>query len=116
MISVPFLLLVVLGVSAIAGVWVSVSAWRRQGDPFILKIATTVVAFAPIVGPLFALWVLSFPERMHPNLQATYPKRVNHYSSPHVSAADAQSNRRWPSWHIRKRGPHGKGSRKDNAA
>ena len=62
--------------------------WRR-GDPLLLKIGTTVVAFLPVVGPLLALWVLSFPDRMHPDLRAKYKNVVNVYAVP-KEAIDAR--------------------------
>lgn len=57
--------------------------WRRE-DPVLLKVAVTIVAFIPVVGPVFALWVCSFPDRMHPALRAKYKNRVNVYSVPQV--------------------------------
>ena len=81
--NVPTSALIAIGASLLASLAVVVLIWRR-GDPVTLKVAVTVVAFLPIVGPLFALWILSFPDRMHPALRATHPKVVNSYSSPHV--------------------------------
>jgi hypothetical protein len=81
MVNIPKPALITLGVSVTASVAISVLIWRRH-DHVILKVGTTLVAFFPIVGPLFALWIISFPDRMHPSLQAKYPKRVNFYSVP----------------------------------
>lgn len=91
--NVPTSALIAIGVSLLASLAVVVLIWRR-GDPLTLKIAVTVVAFLPIVGPLFALWILSFPDRMHPALQAMHPKVVNTYSSPHVTLPKSK-----PRWH-----------------
>lgn len=70
-----------LVVSACASVGVLFLIWRRR-DPLVLKVATTVVALVPVAGPLFALWVVSFPDRMHPALQAKYKNAVNSYTTP----------------------------------
>lgn len=90
---VPISALLAIAVSLLASLAVTVLIWRRR-DPLALKIAVTVVAFLPVVGPLFALWILSFPDRMHPALQATHPKMVNTYSSPHVTLLKPK-----PRWH-----------------
>lgn len=81
MVDIPTPALAVLGASAAASSVISVLIWRRR-DPVVLKLGTTVVAFLPVVGPLFALWVVSFPDRMHPDLQAKYKNTVNAYSVP----------------------------------
>jgi hypothetical protein len=82
--DIPKSALAALAVSVALSFAVSVLIWRRH-DPLILKLGTTLVAFLPVIGPLFALWVVSFPDRMHPDLQATYKNTVNVYSVPKES-------------------------------
>lgn len=83
--------LVVCGASALASVIVVALVWRRH-DPLTLRLGTTLVAFVPILGPLFGLWVLSFPDRMHPNLQAKYKNTINSYSMPPRKANEGESD------------------------
>lgn len=64
--ALPATALFVLGLSALASLAVATSIWRRDDSPF-LKLGTTLAAFLPVVGLLFALWILSFPDRMHPD-------------------------------------------------
>lgn len=85
--DIPFPALVTLCVSAVASCLVAILIWRRD-EPVIFRIAVTVVAFFPVVGPIFALWVTSFPDRMHPALQAKYAKTVNSYSVPQREPVD----------------------------
>lgn len=79
--DIPFPALMTLCVSAVASCLVAVLVWRRD-EPLIFRVAVTLVAFIPVVGPVFALWVTSFPDRMHPALQAKYKNMVNRYSNP----------------------------------
>ena len=72
---------IVLGLSAVASAAVIATIWRKRDPPF-LKCATTLVALTPVVGPLVAWWVVSFPEPMHPDLQAKGKRTVNEYSVP----------------------------------
>lgn len=79
--SLPTPMLLVFGVSALASVCVAVLAWRRK-DPVLFKVGVTLVTFLPVVGPLFGLWVASFPDKIHPDMQAKYKNTVNVYSVP----------------------------------
>jgi hypothetical protein len=99
--NVPMSALLAVGASTLAALVVCVLIWRRS-DPLLLKIGVTLITFVPVVGPLFALWVLSFPDRMHPALQAKYPRVVNTYSSPHVPLPKPRAR-----WHaVWRRLPH----------
>lgn len=82
----------VAGLSGIASVAVGALIWRRH-DPLPLKLGTMLVAFIPVVGPLYALWVLSFPDRMHPSLQAKY-RYGNFYSTPRAEERAKKSKGR----------------------
>jgi hypothetical protein len=91
--DVPFPALMALCVSAVASCGVTILIWRRD-EPVIFRAAVTLVAFFPVVGPVFALWVTSFPDRMHPALQAKYPKVVNNYTIPQAGPAhDGESKK-----------------------
>lgn len=91
--DIPFPALMTLCVSAVASCLVTILVWRRD-EPVIFRAAVTLVAFLPVVGPVFALWVTSFPDRMHPALQAKYPKTVNRYSIPPAGPAhDGESGK-----------------------
>jgi hypothetical protein len=79
--DIPFSALMALCASALASCGVTILIWRRDESVFF-RVAVTVVAFLPVVGPIFALWISSFPGRMHPALQAKYPETVNRYSIP----------------------------------
>src|SRR5687767_3843386 len=74
-------LLLALAASAVVSIGILFLIWRRN-DPLLLKLGTSVVAFIPFIGPLLALWVVSFPDRMHPALQAKYKNVVNSYTTP----------------------------------
>ena len=100
--EIPMSALVAVSTSTIAAAGVSVFVWRRP-DPVWFKIAVTAIALIPLIGPLFALWVTCFPDRMHPALQAKYPKMVNSYASPHVGPLPRQKPQRRSVW---RRGAH----------
>lgn len=85
--DIPLPALMALGASAVGSCLVTFLVWRRE-DPILLKVMTTAVAFLPVIGPLFALWVCSFPDRMHPALQAKYKNTVNVYSVPERRPVD----------------------------
>ena len=74
----------VLGISILASLWVAVLVWRRD-DHVLFKCAATLITFIPVLGPLFGLWVTSFPDKMHPDMQAKYKNAVNVYSVPKES-------------------------------
>lgn len=100
--DIPIPALLAIGASTLVGVGVVVLVWRRE-DPVWLKVAVTGVAFIPVVGPLFTLWVTSFPDRMHPALRAKHPKVVNTYTLPFPEALP----KRRPKWHaVWRRRPH----------
>ena len=73
--------LFVLSASTVASIWVATIVWRR-GDPLLFRCAVVVLGFLPVVGPLIALWICSFPDKMHPDMQAKYRRVVNSYSVP----------------------------------
>ena len=77
--STPVWLL--LGVSSFASVCVAALVWRRN-DHVLFKVSVTVVSFIPVIGPIVGLWVTSFPDKLHPDLQAKYKNAVNVYSVP----------------------------------
>lgn len=90
--DIPHTALIALGVSAVGSCLVTVLVWRRE-DPLFLKVVVTAVAFLPVIGPLFALWVCSFPDRMHPALQAKYKNTVNFYSVPKRKPVDGDESK-----------------------
>jgi hypothetical protein len=81
LIEAPTPVLLLLGASACAAVWVDVLVWRRS-DHVLFKMAVTLVTLIPVLGPIVGLWVTSFPDKMHPDLQAKYKNTVNVYSVP----------------------------------
>jgi hypothetical protein len=79
--SLPPFKLFFLAASAVASLWVAQLVWRR-GDPLLFKCTVLVLGFLPVLGPLIALWICSFPDKMHPDMQAKYKRTVNSYSVP----------------------------------
>jgi hypothetical protein len=79
--DLSLLKMLVLGASVLASLWTAVVVWRRP-DPVLFKSCVVALGFVPVVGPLFALWVCSFPDRMHPDMQAKYRRVVNTYAVP----------------------------------
>jgi hypothetical protein len=69
--------LVVL-ISWLVGAWLVVRVWKTADPPF-LKIILTLLAAVPVVGPVAVYWISNFPSRLHPDVQAKYPKTVNIY-------------------------------------
>jgi hypothetical protein len=55
-----------------------VRVWK-SADPIFLKVVLTFLAAFPVVGPLVVYWISNFPSRLHPDVQAKYPKTVNVY-------------------------------------
>lgn len=51
--------------------------WRSD-DNLVLKILLTVVALVPVLGPLLALWIVSFPDEAPASIQNQGP-RGNYY-------------------------------------
>ena len=44
-----------------------------------VKVVLTGVLLVPVIGPIFVYWISNFPSRLHPDVQARYPKQVNSY-------------------------------------
>lgn len=78
------------GASLIASLLVIRLVWRRD-DPVFFKVCITLLALIPFIGPIAGLWVTSFPDKMHPDMQAKYKNTVNSCSFP-TSSADTSSN------------------------
>jgi len=81
LLETPTPVLILLCASALAAVWVDVLVWRRN-DHVLFKVAVTLVTLIPVLGPIVGLWVTSFPDKLHPDLQAKYKNTVNVYSVP----------------------------------
>ena len=73
------------GASFIASLLVIRLVWRRN-DPVFFKICITLLALIPFIGPVAGLWVTTFPDKMHPGMQAKYKNTVNSYSFPTASS------------------------------
>ena len=82
--ELPVKTLLGFGVSLIASLLVIRLVWRRD-DPVFFKIFVTLVALIPFIGPVAGLWVTTFPDKMHPGMQAKYKNTVNSYSFPTAS-------------------------------
>ncbi len=65
--SVSPWLLALWAISSVAAVVLCVRLWRSR-DELFFKITLSVLAFVPVLGPLFVLWVWKFPQSMHPEL------------------------------------------------
>jgi hypothetical protein len=64
--------------SWLVGAWLVVRVWK-SADPVFFKIILTLLAAVPAIGPLAVYWISNFPSRLHPDVQAKYPKTVNFY-------------------------------------
>jgi hypothetical protein len=69
---------VVVLVSWLVGAWLVVRVWKTADPPFF-KIILTLLAAVPVIGPVAVYWISNFPSRLHPDVQAKYPKTVNVY-------------------------------------
>ena len=83
--ELPVKTLLGFGVSLVASLLVIRLVWRRD-DPVFFKIFVTLVALIPFIGPVAGLWVTTFPDKMHPDMQAKYKNTVNSYSFPTAPA------------------------------
>ena len=59
--------------SEIAAVWIAIRIWRSDEHRFF-KIAFSVLAFIPLLGPLFVLSFFNMPPPNHP-AQKDYQRR-----------------------------------------
>ena len=83
--ELPVKTLLGFGASLIASLLVIRLVWKRN-DPVFFKICITLLTLIPFIGPIAGLWVSSFPDKMHPDMQAKYKNTVNSYSFPTSSA------------------------------
>lgn len=67
-----------VAVSELLAIYLIWRSWR-SADHIILKVATTVVALIPFIGPLVAYWVSDFPEPHHPRHRDVRPKSADVY-------------------------------------
>jgi len=74
-------------VSWVVGAWFSVRVWKSQ-DPVPCKVVLTVLCLIPVLGPLVVYWISHWPNRLHSDVQARHPKRVNTYG--HWRSIDEQ--------------------------
>jgi hypothetical protein len=58
-------LAIAIAISEVIAVWL---AWRilRSSDPLFFRIANSLVAFIPFLGPIAAYWAANFPDPHHP--------------------------------------------------
>ena len=82
--ELPVKTLLGFGASLIASLLVIRLVWRRD-DPVFFKVCITLLALIPFIGPIAGLWVTSFPDKMHPDMQAKYKNTVNSYTLPKSS-------------------------------
>jgi hypothetical protein len=61
-------LAIAIAISEIIAIWL---AWRimRLSDPLFFRIANSVIAFIPFLGPIVAYWAANFPDPHHPALR-----------------------------------------------
>ncbi len=87
MLDLPTPVLLLIGTSTLAALWVDVLVWRRE-DHVLFKLAVTLVSLIPVIGPIAGFWITSFPDKMHPDLQAKYKTAVNNYAVPEEHIRD----------------------------
>ena len=56
----PTLTFWVVAVSEVVALWIIWRLWQSADHPFF-KVALTIVALIPILGPIIALWIGNFP-------------------------------------------------------
>ena len=67
----------VIGISELVAVVLVVRIWRSNEFLF-LRILLSLVAFAPVIGPIVVLWVSRFPE-VAPDVMQNRGKRGDYY-------------------------------------
>jgi hypothetical protein len=64
--------------SWLVAAWLGLRVWKSK-DPLFFKVVLTGLLLVPVIGPIVVYWISNFPSRLHPDVQARYPKQVNSY-------------------------------------
>lgn len=91
--QISFSRLAIFAVSGIVSLLISILVWRKSKDSVFLKVFITLIVFIPVLGPLLAMWVISFPNRMPRSMQAKYPRTVNRY--PFTDSLLSKDKQEW---------------------
>jgi len=68
----------VLVLSEVVALWIIWMLWR-SADHLFFKVALTIVALIPILGPIIALWIGNFPSKAPPILRDQLRYRTDFY-------------------------------------
>ena len=58
----PSITLCIIALSELVAAWIIWRLWRSADHPFF-KIALSLLALMPVLGPIIALWIAHFPAR-----------------------------------------------------
>jgi hypothetical protein len=69
-ISVAMIVILASEIAAILLIW---RVWRSS-DLFFMKVALSIIAVIPVLGPLLTLWIANFPNKVSLELQNRGPR------------------------------------------
>ena len=71
--------IVVIVTSELIALWLIWKLWRSN-EHLLFKIALSILAFVPVLGPFFVIWNGSFPSEKPRILQDRLPKQSDFYN------------------------------------
>ena len=74
----PILVAVIVLSEAVA-LWLVVRVWRSH-DPLVLKVALSLLAAVPVLGPIAVGWIASFPPPLPHELRDHVPRQADVFS------------------------------------
>jgi hypothetical protein len=68
----------IVAISELVALWIIWRLWRSADHPFF-KVALSLVALLPVLGPVIALWIGNFPDLAPRILQDRWRSRTDFY-------------------------------------
>lgn len=88
---------IVILISEVCALWLIWKVWRSD-DYSVFKVALSILALVPILGPILALWIANFPAPQHPSLRDRFPKKTDVYDRWRHVLEEKKPRRRFEKW------------------
>lgn len=89
--------LTVVILSELIAVWLIWRLWR-SGEHIFFKISLSILAFIPLVGPLLAIWIGHFPEKVPEIMQDRYRYSADVFDRWRYVHSEKNPKRRRQKW------------------
>ena len=93
----PTLTFWVIALSELLAVWVIWRLWR-SADHIVFKVALSLIALIPVLGPIVAIWISNFPESAPKVLQDRWRGRTDVYDRWRGTLNERNPERRLQRW------------------